>query len=79
MALTLRYWGSAQIAAVAPRLKGGQQSNGEVGLSTWLDALFLHSGDIGGQPDNSVMAAALEKSGRASEDRCPLGFLLEAC
>lgn len=44
MALALRYWGSAQPAAVGSRLEGGQQAGGEVDLSTWPDALSLHSG-----------------------------------
>lgn len=74
MALALRYWGSAQPAAVGSRLEGGQQAGREADLSTWPDALSLHSGGSRGPLTSREWRLPLGNPRTASKDRRPLAF-----
>lgn len=74
MALAFRCWGSAQAAAAGSRLEGGHLAGGEADLSTWPEALSLHSGGLRGQLTSQEWQLLLGQPGTASEDRRPVAF-----
>lgn len=71
MALASRCWGSAQAAAADSRLEGSQLASGEVDLSTWPDALSLHSGGIRGQLTSQEWQLLLGKLERLPKTNFP--------